>query len=277
MFGRFFGQGVTETPVALQTAIANAALDGFRKNYPDQFIFTEEGYKNNCGYILGTVLNIDGIDVSVLATVNATKGGIGPDEDLEGNSVEGQKGNVIRALHMDRLPTLVLEAMIYSGFSEGLEENTYFVRADEDDDHVGVANAVVAACDRLNLPCRYHKSGMKRTKGALKSNTEKVAQKIIDLGEQLKQAEESSDKVQIISQLAIVVSQDCGGISFMTNQLHERLGGGGMELKTSAVLNLVTTKEYNADYPIPFLTSKELKEYVAITKETIKVCKECFI
>lgn len=269
-FGRIYGQGILEVPVALQTALANAALNSFLKNYPEHFIGTVENIPGNHGNIVGSVLNIDGIDVSVLGTVNATMGGVGPNEDLEGNSPNHSKKNIIEQLGMEKIPTLVVEAMIYSSFSKGLKENTYFVRGDELDDNPHVVEAVVKACGNLNLPLFHHKGGMKRTKDLLRNNTRLVAEKVIDLGEKLKFAETSEEKVNIIGELAIVISQDCGGISFMTNELHEEIGGAGMIRKTSAVLNLVCTDEYAQENMIPFLTEKEIKEYVAITKETVK-------
>lgn len=268
--GRIYGQGALEVPVALQTALANAALNSFLINYPNNFIGTVESVPGNHGYIVGTVLNIDGIDVSVLGTVNATLGGIGPNEDLEGNSPNYSKKEIIEKLGMDKIPTLIVEAMIYSTFSKGLVENTYFVRGDEIDDNPYVVEAVVEACKTLNLPLVHHKTGMKRTKDALRNNTKLVADKILNLGEKLKSAETSQEKVNIIGDLAIIVSQDCGGISFMSNSLHEEIGGAGMIKKTSAVINLVCTDEYSKENPIPFLTEKELKEYVSISKEVVK-------
>lgn len=274
-FGRIYGQGVLETPVAVQTALANAALNSFTLNFPDSFITVTEDFENNCGNIVGTVLDIDGISVSVLGTVNATSGGIGPNEDLEGNSALYGKKSIIEKLGMDKLPTLIVEAMIYSGFSKGLTENTYFVRGDEEDDNPFVVDAVVAAYKKLGLPHKFLPGGgMKRTKDALRNNTKKVGERVISLGEQLRAAETSQEKVTTIAELALVVSQDCGGISFMTNELHEEIGGAGMLRRTSAVINLVVTDKYAEENPIPYLTDKELAEYVNISKETVKALAE---
>lgn len=273
VFGRFFGQGVTETPVATQAAIANAVLDGFVKNYSDKFLATKEDVANNIGNIIGTVLDIDGVPTSVLATVNASDGGIGPLEDLEGNSTYYvNKKKIIEDLGMDKLPTLVVEAMIYSSFSQGLVENTFFVRADDEDDNPYVRKAIVEAGDNLGIPVRFFEGGgMKRTKDALRNNTKKVAENIKALADKLYNAETSEDKVNIIADLAVAVSQDCGGISFMTNDIHEEIGGAGMLRKTSAVINLVTTKQYAKENPIPYVDDEECREYVALSKETIKV------
>lgn len=268
-FGRIYGQGVLESPVAVQAAIANAALNGFYVNYPEQFLRTRESINGNCGELVGTVLNIDGIEVSVLGTVNATIGGLGPNEDQEGNSMIGTKGDIIRELGMDTLPTLIIEAMIYSGFSKGLEEITYYVRGDVNDDNIEVVNCVVEAAKKHNIPMKYHPTGMARTKGALKANTQKVADRVIELGQKLREAETSEEKVNVIGELALVVSQDCGGISFMSNDVHEIIGGAGLIQNVGAVINIVTTDEYFAENPIPYLTDKELERYVQLVVESI--------
>lgn len=268
-FGRVYGQGVLEVPVATQTAIANAALDGFKKNYPGEFHLVEESIEGNCGKILGAVLDINGKPVSVLGTVNATIGGIGPVEDQEGNSIIGEKGRVIRELGMDKIPTIVLEAMIYSNFSHGLKENTYFIRGDREDDNIVVVEAVVNAAKRCGIPVKYHETTMKRTKNALRENTKKVAKDIISLGERLKNAETSKEKVEIVSELAIKVSQDCGGVTFMSNDLHEEIGGPGMLKKLGALINLVVSEDYIVDNPIPYLTDDELQRYTELVLESI--------
>ena len=269
LFGRFYGQGISETPVAVQTAIANAALNGFYVNYPENFSECIETVKNNCGEIVGTVIDYCGIPVSVLGTVNATNGGIGPNEDLEGNSNFYSKQNIIKKLNMDTIPTLVIEAMIFSSLSDSILENTFFVRADNKDDNPFVAEAVSNACLSLNYPLRHISDNMKRQKDTLRHNTYLIGQKICDIGKKLSLAETSAEKVQIISELAILVSQDCGGISFMSNSIHELLGGSGMLPTTSAVLNLVVSENYIKQNPMPFLTHKELDQYIEICRKTI--------
>ena len=270
-FGRFYGQGISETPVAVQTALANAAVNGFVVNYPDRFVHCTETLGENMGEIAGTVLNIDGADVSVLATVNATRGGLGPMEDLEGNSDLDSKKAVIEALGMDHLPTIVVEAVVYSSFSQGLTEDTYFIRGDEEDDNPFVVRAFLEAARKLQLPVRHHQGGMRRTPGALRKNTQTVADKVIALGRELRQAESGEEKVRIVSELALAVSQDCGGITFMSNDVHGRLGGAGMIPRTSAVFNLVVCDATHEENPIPWLSGRELVEYAALTLETARI------
>lgn len=273
-FGRICGQGVMDVPVAVQTAIANAALNSFTKNYPKNFISTVEDVEGNFGNIVGTVLDIKGIPVSVLGTVNATEGGIGPNEDLEGNSPNYSKKLVIEKLGMDKIPNLIIESKAYSLFSKGLEKNTFFVRGDFEEDNPFAIEAVVKAGEELGLECVFYEGGYKREKGILKKNTQNIAEKVIELGNKLKEAEFSKDKVKIISQLADVISQECGGVSFMSNDLHEELGGAGMLRKTGALINLIVTEEYQKDNPIPFLTKEDLSDYISLTLRAVEKLEE---
>ena len=110
-----------EVPVALQTAIANAALDSFVKAFSDQFIIKEEDLEGNCGKILGTVLDIHGVPVSVMALSNATVGGIGPNEDIEGNVNLYGKKDLSEKLHLDRIPSFVIEGKVVNEFPDPKE------------------------------------------------------------------------------------------------------------------------------------------------------------
>ena len=98
-----------------------------------------------------------------------------------------------------------------------------------------------------------------------------VADKIVQLGKALHDAETSYEKISIIGDLALAVSQDCGGISFMSNGLHEQIGGAGMIPRTSAVINLVTCDAYHAENPIPYMTEETVKQYVSLTLETMRI------
>ena len=91
-FGRIYGQGAMEVPVAQQISlIALAALNSFKVNFPDQVLVADEGVTGNCGRILGTKIRINGVVASVLVVVNASEGGLGPNEDVEGNVNLGPK------------------------------------------------------------------------------------------------------------------------------------------------------------------------------------------
>ncbi|MGL4252588.1 MAG: hypothetical protein ACRCR2_00830 [Fusobacteriaceae bacterium] len=271
-FGRIYGQGVSEVPVALQSAIANAALDGFYRNFPENFQIITEDVGSNHGYILGAVLDINDIPVSFLATVNCTSGGIGPNEDLEGNSNYFSKKFIVEDLHLDRIPTIVVESKLFNSSLDSLAEDTFIVRGDREDDRIEVVQALTEACSALKYPYLYYDNdSMKRKKGALQSKTFEIGEKIADLGRQLSSAPTSQEKVDIVAELALIISQDCGGVTFMSNKIHEEIGGAGLIRNTGAVLSLGVSKKYIDNHKIPFMTLHDLERYYNIVLTAISI------
>lgn len=271
-FGRIYGQGVLEVPVALQSAIANALLDGFYKNFPDNFKITKENIGDNYGYILGSVLDIGNISVSFLATVNATLGGIGPNEDLEGNSNYFSKKLIVEYFKLDKIPTVVLESKFFNNALQDLKTDTFIIRGDKEDDNIDVVNALIQACSTLNYPYWYYDLGsMKRKIDSLKLKTIDIGQKIERLGNQLALANLSEEKVRIVSELATIISQDCGGVTFMSNHIHNEIGGVGLIKQTGAVLSLGVSKKYINENIIPYLTKEDLEKYYQIVLKTISI------
>ena len=268
IFGRFYGQGATEVPVALQTAVANAALASFKKNFPDKFHGAGEGLEGNCGELLGTMLEIDGIPIATLATVNATWGGIGPNEDLEGNSNLYDKGPLLRKLGMEYLPTIIIEAVVYNANSKGLTENTFFARGHDEDDNPFVVDSICKAAESLKLPLKRNDFGMKRMPGALAANTKKVGENIIRLGEIIRDADDCKLKVQTVAELNRYASQDAGGVTFMSSTLHQEIGGTGVLKTTCGVINLIVTEEYIKENIIPWLSPQMIADYVNLVKAT---------
>ena len=270
-FGRCYGQGIHEAPVSLQTAIANAALDTFAKNFPHHFQSGIEDISGSCGLVAGAVLDIDGIPVSVLGTVNASEGGIGPNEDLEGNVALGIKRLLMDRLGLLDLPTIVIEGKIYNEkYLSDIDGCSFVVRADNELDNLVVAQSIVNAGASIDIPVLFKENAVPRITNGMANTTQALGAKIAELGEQLKSAGSSQEKVAILADLAVLISQDGGGSSFMSNTLNQIVGGAGMMPGTSAVFNYVVTKDYIAEVVVPFLTTDDLQRYVQLTLLSIK-------
>ncbi|MDR1708506.1 MAG: hypothetical protein LBS70_02170 [Candidatus Accumulibacter sp.] len=270
-FGRFYGQGIHETPVALQTAIANAAVDSFVRNFPDRFVHAHEDIAGCCGRIAGTVLDFDGIPVAVLATVNAAPDGIGPVEDMEGNALVGAKADVMRRLGMADIPTLVIEGKVYApAYSDHVEEAYFLVRADPMDDNPVVADAMWRAAQNLGYAVAKRDDVMRRTPGALESGTRALGLAIAEAGRELQEARFAQEKAVVLSKLARLVSEDGAGISFMSDRLHEIIGGTGNMPGTGAVLSRIVPKSYRDAYVFPFLTEGDVAHYVTLIKASVR-------
>ncbi len=264
-FGRLYGQGAHEPAVALETALANAALDTFAVQHPYAFTRAQEDSPNNCGLMVGTLLEIEGETVAVLGTVNATEGGIGPNEDLEGNALAGSKREIMDTLGMAALPTIVLESKTYwPAACNALDEPQFLIRAHSDSDNVHVAEALLAAAEAIGRRASYLPEQLARQPGALRQQTMAFGRRVAALGERIQVAEDSADKVALIAELIEYASQDGGGISFMSNAWHEVVGGIGMMPGTSAVLSLLVPRRSIEQTVIPCVDADDVKQYSAI-------------
>ncbi len=259
VLGRMYGQGVMETPVALAVALANATIDTFRNKAPDRFYMATESVPGNCGFIGGMTAQLEGVTCSILGTVNASSSGIGPNEDLEGNVALGSKRDIMGQLRMLRRPTIVLEGKAYSpALSDGLSQNTFLVRAQRDLDNIVVAEALHASARDLGYPVIILDDVFPRNEGALRRKTVEVAERIIETAQRLKHAEIGADKVVIAAELARLVSEEVGGVSFMTDKVHDVVRQAGMIPGTSAVLSMLVTREHLAHWQIPLLTQEDI-------------------
>ena len=261
-FGRILGQGAMEVPVALQTAIANAALDSFVKAFSDQFIIKEEDLEGNCGKILGTVLDIHGVPVSVMALSNATIGGIGPNEDIEGNVNLYGKKDLSEKLHLDRIPSFVIEGKVCAEpLSSVIKEPTFLIRAFPGDGNTVAAKALLKAAQSLGLSVEYRPELLGRSDTAMEDLTRQQGRKIIEFGERLSKASTAQEKVRIAAELNEFCSQELGGITFMSNGVHKVMGGVGCIPGTSAVMSLFISREQLQKQVLPTLESEDVKNY----------------
>lgn len=252
--GRMYGQGVLETPSCLAAALANATLDTFRRNAPDRFHTAVESVPGNYGLMGGLRTTIEDVPVSVLATVNASTSGAGPNEDLEGNVALGSKRELMAALDMLRCPSILLEGKAYSPtLSNGLHENTFLVRVNRQLDNIVVAEALFDSARSLGLPVILLDDAFPQCEGVLKAKGAEVAHSIIRTAEALMRAERGADKVRIVAELARLVSEECGGMSFMTNGVHDVVRQVGMIPGTSAVLSMLVTRSHLDHWKIPLL------------------------
>lgn len=269
-FGRMYGQGVTETPVALQGAAALAVLDTFHKKCPDKVHVTTEKYEGRIDKIAGAVVDIDGLPVSLLLNINGSEGGIGPDEDNEGNTAIGQKADIMKMLGMDSVPNIIVESKAYMpALSNGITKNTFLFRAQEGIDNTDVADSLANAASYNNIPYILKNNSLPVVKDSLKLASESFAQKIVGLGENLADADSSKEKVSIIADIAKLISEDAGGISFMSNSLHDVVRAAGIVPGTASIISLLVPEDYIRHWKIPVLNQEDVDLYLKIILSAI--------
>ncbi len=264
-FVRMYGQGVTETPVALQGAAALAVMDSFHNKFPDKIHVTSQKYEGRIDKMAGTVVDINGIPISLLLNINGSDGGIGPNEDNEGNTAIGQKGYLMNSLGTDAVPNIIVESKAYiPDLSKEIIGSTFLFRAQEGVDNINIAKALAEAASSRNIPYILKTDSLPLLKGQLKHATISFAEKIVALGEKLSSADSSDDKVSIIADMAKLISEDAGGISFMSNSLHDVARSAGIMPGTASVISMLVPEDYINYWKIPVSNSEDVELYLEL-------------
>lgn len=264
-FGRMYGQGVMEVPAALQGAIALAVLDSFHKKNPNKVHITSQKYSGRIDKMAGMIADINGIPVSLLLNINGSEGGIGPNEDNEGNTAIGVKGELMKSIGIDNIPTIIVESKAYiPKVSDDIEELTFLFRAQEGLDNLFLAKVLSEVAKEAGIPYIYFTDSLPQEKGQLAKATMDFANKIIRLGEELKSVDDSTDKVEILADMAKLISEDAGGVTFMSNSLHEVVRSPGIVPGNAAVISLLVPTEYIKYWKIPMLSVDDINGYKEI-------------
>lgn len=232
-FGRILGQGAMEVPVALQTAIANASMDSFAKSFPSQFLYSEE---------------------------------------IEGNVNLFGKREILHRLRLDQIPSMVIEGKVYAKpVSDEISENTSLVRGNEQDDNPIVAKCVKEAAESLGYPVLYRPQMLKRSPDAMRRLTHENAVYIGSLAKKLDESNSASEQVQITAELNRFCSEDLGGITFMSEEIHKVMGGVGCIPESSRVLSLFIPREELQRVVQPTFSLEDVDRYVRICTESVPI------
>ena len=275
VFGRVYGQGAMEQAVAFQAATALAVVDTFAVQWPKKLHFAQEDLPGQIGRVMGGVIELDGVALSVMSVINATDGGLGPVEDLEGIIDLGEKGMLMQRLGLDNVPLITLESKHFlPGVSETLCEPEMWVRASSEDDNLVVADCLHQAAQQEGIACRLSTNAYPRHTGDLARATKKAGEQVAELGSQLAAAETSREKVAVAAELTQFVSQEIGAISFMSNAMHDLVAGGGLLRGHSAMLSMLDTMPSLRYWKIPCLTESELQMYLQIIEASVPLLME---
>ncbi len=272
VFGRIYGQGVLEAPVALQAACCFAVMDTFEKKFPGKLIRGNEDMPGKIGGCIGAQVEIAGVPLSILALVNANEGGVGPDEDLEGNVALGDKGRAMKELGLDRIPTIVLESKAYvPSLCEGVDHDRMWIRCNAESDNQFVYDALLAGVKELELPHLNSDTAYPRGTGELKEAVTELGKRIVEIGKAFSDAQTSAEKVRLIGELALITSQDAGGVTFMSAHMNDLVGGGGIMPGTSAVLSMTVSEDYIHEWKIPAFQPEDSSNFIKVICKALPV------
>lgn len=270
-FGRILGQGAMEVPVALQTAVANAAVSSLARANPDLVEYFGEGIEGNVGLGAVASFRLHGLDVSMMALVNATAGGLGPNEDVEGNVDLAGKRAVMERFGLRRAPTLLVEGKVCAEpLSPVIDEPTFLIRAHPDDDNPVVARAYLRAAERLGYPAVYREELLKRSPDAMRRLTETMGRRLEELGRALREANTSREKVEIAAEINRFAGQDLGGVTFMSDDVHAVMGGVGQIPGTSACLSLFIPNAELDRVVLPVLSDSDAERFADVLEESVR-------
>jgi hypothetical protein len=191
---------------------------------------------------------------------------------LEGNIMLGDKGELMKKLGLDHLPTMILESKAYvPAVCKGTTENSFWIRINKDVDNRVVYDALVRGAEEAKVNYIQSDTAYKRGTDEIALATRKLGEKIAHLGNTLAKAETSREKVQIIGELAILVSEDAGGVSYMSSDLHNLVGGGGLMPGSSAVLSMTISEPAIRIWKIPAFTAQDSDQYLAILEKAVPI------
>lgn len=269
-FGRMYGQGAMEPPVALQGAAALAALDTLRHAASQHVTVTHEPYPELIDKMAAMRVEFAGHTVSLLLVINGSVGGVGPAEDNEGNTAYGPKAVLMRQFEIDKLPTVIVESKAFNPAKADIPEPTYLVRAQKGVDNTALAIALTEAAKAKNLPCLFLDDALPAVENALTAATRQFADRLGELAKKLHDADGVLEKVSLTAEIAKLVSEDAGGVTFMSNTIHKEVRSAGIVPGNAAVLSMIVPKCYAEEVKIPLLSEKEAADYRKIIENTLR-------
>lgn len=248
VLGRIYGQGINEVSTALNLAYTRAVLNTVRKYWPET-LHDIDNVPNSCGEFLAGSILINDIPVNWMLTINSSEGGIGPNEDSEGNIPIGNKGILMEKLGMRLIPSLILEGKAFvPALKDKVNKTSYFLRWHKDSDNRIVGKALINAAETLNLPYLALDTVYARNDPYLLSENQRIGERLIELGKQYKNSETSAERVNIAYEVTKIASEDFGGSIFMSNKIYQNCAGGGLFPGLSAVLSIIVSEEHIKQY-----------------------------
>lgn len=255
VFGRMYGSGCSEVPVAVEYALAEAALETLGRAVPNFTVARSSGSDDLFG---GVAIELEDGLLVALATVNGSRSGTGPVEDLEGNVPLGPKKTIMDSLGVLRVPTVVLESKAYvPHLSDSISGELVLLRYDKEYDNPVVAKAVAESLEHLGVAFLELDRAFPRYAGSVKEAKKRVAIQLSSALERLSSATTAVDKGEVVAHMARIVCEDLGGVLFMSDDLAEIVGSAGLVPGTGAVASIAVGSDYLKARGLPYATLED--------------------
>lgn len=127
-----------------------------------------------------------------------------------------------------------------------------------------IADILVEAANELDFPIVYPRELLARRAGAMRALTYEMGMHIADLGQKLAQAVTSAEKVKIAAEINRYASEELGGVTFMSDDIHELMGGVGSIPGTTGCLSLFISRKELEQVVYPSLTMDDADQFAEL-------------
>lgn len=269
-FGRLYGHGISEVPVSLEYAIAESLMKSFEKQIED-FRVMSRNTEEADDIVGGISVDMGYGPVVLMLTINGSRLGTGPVEDLEGNVDLDFKKDLMESLGILEAPTIIVESKAYVPTLEGIEDDTFLVRYNKEIDNSMVGQALEQALKDTRTTFKVINSAFPASKGSMRVNTEKFAKELTKVVKDFGEARTAVEKTRLAANISRLVSQDLGGVIFMSDNVHDRYRSAGMKPGTSATLSIVVSQDYLKRNIIPFSTDGNIRVMMKVVNRACEI------
>ena len=137
-------------------------------------------------------------------------------------------------------------------------------------DLVPLGEALLKSAQLHEIPACLKTDVMPLVQGSLAKATAAFADRVIALAEKLKAADDCLEKVQLTADLAELVSQDAGGVTFMGNTVNDQMRGAGVIPGSGVILSMIVTTAYKEYVKIPMLTPEDADRYMLVALDGLR-------
>lgn len=267
-FGRFYGNGVSESAVSFMYALSESILDSLSKAVPSSKVLRSSDDLSS-DIVWGVNIDFNGVPLTLLATINGSRIGLGPCEDLEGNVYRGIKLRLLKSLKAVKVPTIVIESKAFNPALD-VKEESFLVRYNKDVDNSAVALSLIDSLKELSFPFLFIDTAFPLvSKPTIELEGKRFLLRLSKLIKSLSKAKTSKGKATVLGELAKLVSEDAGGVVFMSSRVNRVARAVGLMPGTGAVISMCLSKKYIEEYKIPFVTEEDLSKMVQVIKRAV--------
>ena len=143
-----------------------------------------------------------------------------------------------------KVPTIIAESKAFVPATDNIESETFLVRYNSKIDNTVVGKSLEKALEEVRTTWRSSDSAFPFPEGQMAENAKSFSNRLTSLSRKIGEAASSAEKSRIAREICYMVSQDLGGIIFMSNEVNDIYRSAGLDPGTSAVLSIIVPRSY---------------------------------